>query len=95
MEQGHNDALAAASGDFFINDLDEQSAEDSDDVLLDGLNDMSFRESDEELSAQDVQTDSTHVSKAHRDVRTLSRHKCTLADPNTGEPCNADFSRAG
>lgn len=98
MEQGHGDVPVVESDDFFINDLDEQSAEDSDDVLLEGINDISFAESEEDtgdLSAHEARTDSTNVSETHRHTRTLSRHKCTLADPNTGEPCNADFSRAG
>lgn len=98
MEQGRGDAPAVECDELFIHDLDELSAEESDELLLEGINGMSFLESDEdagELSAQEVKPDSTTVSKAHRHSRTLSRHKCTLADPNTGEPCNADFSRAG
>lgn len=98
MEQGRGDVSVAECDELFINDPDEQSAEESDDLLLEGMNDMTFLESDEDtgdLSAQEIKADSTALSKAHRHTRTLSRHKCTLADPNTGEPCNADFSRAG
>lgn len=98
MEQGCGDLSVAEDEELFLHDLDEQSAEESDDMLLEGMNDMSFAESDGDagdLSAQGAKTDVTTAPKTHRHSRTLSRHKCTLADPNTGEPCNADFSRAG
>lgn len=98
MEQGRGGVPVTECDEFFINDLDEQSAEESDDILLEGINGMSFIESDEDtgaLSVQEPKTDSTTAPKTHRHTRILSRHKCTLADPNTGEPCNADFSRAG
>lgn len=98
MEQGRGDESVAECDELFINDPDEQSAEESDDLLLESLHDMTFLESEDDagdLSAQEVTTDSATLFKTHRHTRTLSRHKCTLADPNTGEPCNADFSRAG
>lgn len=35
------------------------------------------------------------AARPRRQPDSSPRHKCTLVDPNTGEPCNADFSRAG
>lgn len=87
------------SDGLFLNHLDEEPIEeDPDDILIEDMNEMSFKESDEDLeymSSREAETVSGTASKPHRLPHTPSRHKCTLTDPHTGEPCNADFSRAG
>lgn len=66
--------------DMFIEEQDDDSVDEHDDH---------FREEPELLSA------ATSTTPPRRPHDTSARHKCTLVDPNTGEPCNADFSRAG
>lgn len=77
----------------------EPDDEDADDEGL-------FQDLDDEGLAEDlhgddqpgdVSSESVQMSLTTRPRRTNSapRHPCTEVDPNTGEPCTFDFSRAG
>lgn len=73
--------------EMFIEEPDDES-------LVEDLDDMQIEQPGEVSSEGSVQL-SVAAPRSRRQLDSSPRHKCTLVDPNTGDPCNADFSRAG
>lgn len=72
--------------EMFIEEPDESPGDDLDDMQI---------EQPSELPTEGPFQMSVTVPRPRRQPDSSARHKCTLVDPNTGDPCNADFSRAG
>lgn len=72
--------------EMFIEEPDDSNGEDLDDMQM---------ELPSELPSEGPVQMNVSVPKPRRQPDSSPRHKCTLLDPNTGDPCNADFSRAG
>lgn len=70
--------------EMFIEEYEDNTDEDQED---------STAEQPGDLSLHTMGQMPVTVEKGSPD--TASRHRCTLTDPNTGAPCNANFSRAG
>lgn len=67
-------------------ELDDVSAEESDEILDEEQDAVAFGQ---------PQSSPIAMPRSRRQPDSSTRHKCTEVDPDTGEPCNADFSRAG
>lgn len=80
--------------DMFIDEPADEPDDEPDNVSAEEWDEFP----DEERGAVPLglpQSSHTAAPKSRRQPDSSSRHKCTEVDPDTGEPCNADFSRAG
>lgn len=75
-------------------ELHEMFIEEPDESPVEDLDDMQIEQPSEVPSEGSVHLSIT-APRSRRQPDSSPRHKCTLVDPNTGDPCNADFSRAG
>lgn len=85
---------------FVDDDTSEESGNEADNlpagVFADELDEEDGNDSDTGPSSQPEQASPVATRKPRRAADSSSpRHKCTEVDSETGEPCGADFSRAG
>lgn len=80
--------------DMFIDEPADEPHDELEDVSAEDSDEVPDEEQDAAAFGQ-PQSSSMAMPRSRRQPDSSTRHKCTEVDPDTGEPCNADFSRAG
>lgn len=84
---------------FVDDDSNDESGNEADDSPMHGADDLDEEDGEDSgtrPSSSPEQATPVATKKSRRPVDSSSpRHKCTEMDSETGEPCGADFSRAG
>lgn len=100
-EKGHGEELdeepelpVQALHDMFIDEPADEPDDELDDVSVTESDAVADEERGEVSFGPPLSSPIT-TPRSRRQPDSSPRHKCTEVDRDTGEPCNADFSRAG
>lgn len=80
--------------DMFIDEPVDEPDDEREDVSAEE-SDSAADEEQDGMPFEQPQSTPNATQRPRRLPDSSPRHKCTEMDSDTGEPCNADFSRAG